>query len=242
MNAELDRGSGVALWRQIADRIRSEFSHLADGERLPPEMELAMRFGVNRHTVRAAIAALVQEGALKSEQGRGTFIVRPRRLRYPITRRTRFSAGLEGQARERRSRLISHVATEAGGELAALLGVEASSQIWRIESVGEADGAAVSRATSFYAAERFPDFPAVYERTGSVTAAFAEFGISDYVRLWTRIEARHADPADIGDLRLAPGSAVLVTRALNADTQGSPIHYSVTRFAADRVELFIEHG
>lgn len=242
MSAELDRGSGVALWRQIADRMRSEFAHLDDGERLPPEMELALRFGVNRHTVRAAIAALVQEGALKSEQGRGTFMVRPRRLRYPITRRTRFSAGLEGQARERRSRLLSHAKAEAGPEIGELLGIAPACAVWRIESVGEADGSAVSRATSFYDAGRFPDFPPVYERTGSVTAAFAELGVADYVRLWTRIEARHAGPSDIADLKLAPGSAVLVTRALNADTQGTPIQYSVTRFAADRVELSIEHG
>ena len=37
-------------------------------------MALAERYGVNRHTVRSAISALVQEGVLRAEQGRGTFV------------------------------------------------------------------------------------------------------------------------------------------------------------------------
>ncbi|MFZ2099583.1 MAG: GntR family transcriptional regulator, partial [Oricola sp.] len=78
----LERKTGVALWRQIADLIRSDIAAgvAAESGRLPPEMELAKRYGVNRHTVRAAIAALEQEGVLRSEQGRGTFVRRRTRL------------------------------------------------------------------------------------------------------------------------------------------------------------------
>ena len=73
----LQRGVGVALWRQIADAIRHGIATgLADeNRRLPPEAKLAERFGVNRHTVRAAIAALAHEGVLQSQQGRGTMSV-----------------------------------------------------------------------------------------------------------------------------------------------------------------------
>ena len=43
------------------------------------------------------------------------------------------------------------------------------------------------------------------------------------------------------NVELAPGAAVLVTRAVNVDPQGRPIQYSITRFAAERVELTIDH-
>ena len=93
----MERRSGVALWRQIADQIRLA---IGSGEfarrRLPPELALAARFGVNRHTVRGAIAALVQEGVLRAEQGRGTFVEQRKRFAYPIGARTRFSEGLRG--------------------------------------------------------------------------------------------------------------------------------------------------
>src|SRR5262245_38837629 len=106
---DVERRSGIALWRQIADRIRLGIAagDLGGGGRLPPETELSARFGVNRHTVRAAIAALVQEGVLRAEQGRGTFVAARRKLSYPIAKRTRFSTGLEGQVTERKSALLA---------------------------------------------------------------------------------------------------------------------------------------
>jgi len=240
--AALQRGVGVALWRQIADDIRRGIATgLADESgRLPAEMELAGRFGVNRHTVRAAIAALVHEGVLQSEQGRGTYVRRQKRLVYPIGTRTRFSAGLEGQARDRQSALVGH-ARERGGAVAASLGLSVDDDVIRLETLGKADGVPVSRATSWFSAARFPDICAVYKRLGSVTAALAELGVADYLRASTGVDARHADEADARELKLSPGAIVIVTRSLNVDRAGLPTHYSLTRFPADRVELVIQN-
>ena len=56
----LARGEGVALWRQICQRIGDEIhaGAYAPGVRLPTESNLAQRFAVNRHTIRRAIGAL----------------------------------------------------------------------------------------------------------------------------------------------------------------------------------------
>jgi len=93
--SSIERRSGVSLWRQIADKILQGIAtgDFAENSALPPEIALAERYGVNRHTVRSAIAALVQEGVLKAEQGRGTFVLMRKRLSYPIGARTRFSTG-----------------------------------------------------------------------------------------------------------------------------------------------------
>ncbi|WP_137391065.1 phosphonate metabolism transcriptional regulator PhnF [Rhodoligotrophos defluvii] len=239
----VQRGVGVALWRQIADEIRTGLAAgtMGDNEgRLPPESDLAARFGVNRHTVRAAIAALSHEGVLQSVQGRGTFARRRHRLVYPIRERTRFSAGLENQARDRQIELVGHGNEGAPAEVAAALGLPTGDPVARIETLGTADGVPVSRATSWFSAARFPDIAAAFDRYNSITAALREFGIDDYLRASTSIEARHADEADTRDLRLSPGAIVIVTRALNVDTAGAPIQFSLTRFPADRVELLVE--
>lgn len=240
--AGLQRGVGVALWRQIADGIRQGIANgLADENgRLPPESQLAERFGVNRHTVRAAIAALAHEGVLQSEQGRGTYVRRQKRLVFPIGERTRFSAGFGGQARETRSEMISHVREPASEPIASALGLQPGEMLIRIEARGAADGVPVSRSTSWFSAERFAAMPEAYARTGSITKALAECGIEDYRRASTRVEARHADEADTRDLKLAPGAIVIITHSLNTDLEGRPIQSSMTRFAADRVELVIE--
>ncbi len=44
------------------------------GDKLPSENELAEQFGLSRQTVRQSIGALVQEGWLAREQGKGTFV------------------------------------------------------------------------------------------------------------------------------------------------------------------------
>ena len=47
---------------------------LKPGERLPPERELAERFGVSRPSLREAIQKLAARGLLTSRQGGGTFV------------------------------------------------------------------------------------------------------------------------------------------------------------------------
>jgi GntR family phosphonate transport system transcriptional regulator len=235
----VERRSGISLWRQIADQVRQAIASGEFEEKLPSEATLAARFGVNRHTVRGSIAALVQEGVLRAEQGRGTFIIRNQRLTYPIGARTRFSEGLEGQAKERRGVLLGHAVLPADGRIAEALGVEQGGRVIRLETLSEADGRPVSRATSFFEAERFDGIDEAYAASGSITSALKRFGVEDYFRRSTRISARHASDSDLANLRLSPGAIVLVTVYVNVDAGGCPVQYSETRFAADLVELTV---
>src|SRR5437588_11363394 len=63
---------------RLAQSIR--LGVLADGERLPPERELAETFGVSRVTLREAIKALRDAGLVDSRRGRGggTFVQSPK--------------------------------------------------------------------------------------------------------------------------------------------------------------------
>lgn len=236
---KVERRSGIALWRQIADRIRLAIGTEEFADRLPPETSLAARFGVNRHTVREAIAALEEEGVLRAEQGRGTFIERKRRLAYPIGARTRFSEGLQGQAKDRRGILLDHSVDPADERIAEALGLARGAKVVRLETLSEADGRPVSRATSFFAWERFKGIEKLYSESGSITAALRKLGISDYFRRSTLISARHTSDADLADLKLSAGAIVLVTVYVNVDPEGQPVQFSETRFAADLVELSV---
>ncbi len=239
--AGLHRRSGIALWRQIADAIRANLSSgLGDEDgKLPAETELAEQFGVNRHTVRSAIAALVSEGIVRAEQGRGTFIIQPERLTYPIGRRTRFSAGLEGQAKARTSQLLSHETVAAAKDVAKALELDEGDPVFRLRTVGMGDDVALNRSTSWFDARRFPTFVDHFKQCLSVTQSFRACGLGDYVRQSTLIEAYHATQDDISIMQLQPGAIVMVTHAVNADLDGKPVEYSKTRFSADRVNLQI---
>ena len=51
---------------------------MAPGTAVPPERELAQRFGTSRTTVRQALAELAVEGRLLRMQGKGTFVAKPK--------------------------------------------------------------------------------------------------------------------------------------------------------------------
>ncbi|MCJ8517873.1 GntR family phosphonate transport system transcriptional regulator [Pseudorhizobium tarimense] len=242
IDSAVHRQSGVALWRQIADRIRAS---IANGEydetgRVPPETALAAQFGVNRHTVRSALAALAQEGIVRAVQGIGTMIERKQRLNFPISRRTRFNEGIGAQVRETEG-LLLYAAEEAASEhLSQQLRLGPAARVIRLETLRKADGQPVSRATAWFPAKRFSGIDNVYRSTGSITAAFRQLGLSDYVRVTTEVTATHAEAADMQDLQLSAGAIVLVTRSLNADVDGVAVQFAVSRFPADRVQFTVE--
>ena len=65
----------LPLWYQLAEVLRTEvlLGQLEAGGRVPPEVELARRFGVSVVTVRQALDVLRHEGLLSRHVGRGTF-------------------------------------------------------------------------------------------------------------------------------------------------------------------------
>jgi DNA-binding transcriptional MocR family regulator len=74
---KIDPENGVPVYRQIADEIRAAAldGRLPSGRRLPPTRDLARHLGVNRNTVVAAYDWLASEGVVRSQTGRGTFLV-----------------------------------------------------------------------------------------------------------------------------------------------------------------------
>lgn len=63
-------------YQVIADEIRSKIlsNEFVVGKVIPPELQLQKDYGVSRHTVREAIALLVNEGFLRKEKGSGTYV------------------------------------------------------------------------------------------------------------------------------------------------------------------------
>jgi GntR family transcriptional regulator, phosphonate transport system regulatory protein len=235
----VERHSGVSLWRQIADRIRVS---IADGEfretgRLPPAFDLAERFGVNRHTVRAALAFLAEEGLVESIQGHGTVITGGGQLTLPISKRTRFSAGVGDQATSVTTRLLRSGELRASAEVAAQLQIAPEQSVIEVEEAGYVDGRPVSCSHHFFPADRFPDIAGHIAATGSITRAFAACDLHDYLRQSTEVSARHADARERELMHLSPGAIVLETRAVNTDLDGRPVQCSRTRFSADRISL-----
>jgi GntR family transcriptional regulator, phosphonate transport system regulatory protein len=238
-----DAGSGVALWRQVADGIERDIAdgRFAAGERLPGETDIADTYRVNRHTVRRALAALAERGLVRAERGSGTYVEAPR-LAYPLRSRTRFSEIVGAGGQEPRGQLIETSADVATRELARELGLKTGAPLIRIETLRFADRTPICVSTNWLSAERFPDAGRVFASERTMTKLLAHYGIHDYRRASTRITAAIADATDAARLDLALGRPVLVVDATDIDTNGKPLVTKRARFAAERVEFLVENG
>lgn len=232
--------SGYSAWRLIAEELRGGIGDgsLPPGHRLPTEQQLADRFGVNRHTVRQAVASLAEEGLVEARRGSGTYVTGERLHLHRIGLRTRLSASL-GSGAAATGRVVESAVEEAPEEVRERL--QPGGPVIRVETLRMLDGTPLTRATHWFDAEQLPDIAALLRRTGSVTAALRAVGIEDYLRSTTTISARPATAAEAADLELEPGAVVLVTRSLDTMPDGAPLQYVVTRFDARRVALEVEH-
>ena len=243
MTSTARSASGYSAWRMIADDLRRGITtgDLVAGSRLPPETALAGRYGVHRHTVRQALAALAEDDLVIARRGSGTFVAEHTMLVHRIGLRTRLSDSLGPRGASATGILLDWAVEPAPPEdVVAKLQLEGRPAL-RLEAVRAVEGRPLARGTTWFDDARVPGLVEHYGPDGSITAALAAVGVDDYVRTATAISARIASPDEASELQLSTGSVVLVVRALNALSDGTPFMLNETRFAADRVELDIQH-
>lgn len=228
------------LWQAIATTLETELraGHYRPGDKLPTEAELATRFGVNRHTVRQALASLAEADLVHPRRGAGVFVT-ARPTDYRLGQRVRFHQNVLA-AGQTPSRRISRAETRpADREEAQALRLKAGEAVHVIEGTSLADGQPLAAFRSIFPAARFPDLPEAVVAEGSITQALAALGLGDYTRQETRLTAQLADPVLALALQVRAGAAVLRSVAVNVDDAGRPIEYGTTWFAGERVTLTV---
>ena len=234
----IDQEPGVAIWRQISQALSRDISTggFLPGEKMPTEAKLSERFGVNRHTVRRAISDLVDQGLVRVEQGRGTFVAEDV-VEFVVGERTRFTELMAAQDRTPGTQLIRAMEIPAEDLVAENLKIRPGAKVVLIERLGDADGRPISIGSHYFPARRVRGLIPAFEEQRSITRALATIGISDYVRLSTRVRSRRAQAEEAQLLRISPATPVLETLAINCDTAGKRIEFGISRFASNRVEL-----
>ena len=236
-----DTSGKTPIWQAIADALRSDLAEgkYAPGDKLPTEAGLAERFGVNRHTVRHGISALVEEGLIRTRRGSGAFVAATP-TDYPIGQRVRFHENLIAAGR-RPDKHVLHIEERSAttGEAKALQ-IAPGDPVCAYHGLSLADGQPIAVFESLFPLGRLTGIEEALHQTSSVTEALRLAGISDYTRASTRLTAVRATATHALHLQLSEGDPLLKSSGVNVDQAGMSVEFGRTWFAGDRVTLTLE--
>lgn len=228
------------VWRAIAATLMDEIAsgHYRPGDKLPTEAELSTRFGVNRHTVRRALAELGTLGLTHARRGAGVFVL-AEPTDYRIGKRVRFHQNLTEAGRLPAKRILTLQTRPSDKDEAEALALPPGTSVHVYEGLSLADGTPVALFRSVFPAQPFPNLLADLQFHQSVTKALAAAGVEDYTRASTRLTAKTATATQALQLGISEGAPILRTVAINHDTKGKPIEYGHTWFVGDRITLVV---
>jgi GntR family phosphonate transport system transcriptional regulator len=235
------RQEGIALWRQIANRMQQDIASGArkPGEQLPTEADLSARFGVNRHTVRRALEELSRDGLVRVEQGRGSFVAEDV-LDYAVEARTRFSEWIRKHNKEPSGQVLQLREIAADSRVAAGLGLRANSRVVLLERVGFADDRPVGLTRHYFPPTRLKGILDALQTCPRITDALRAVGVDDYLRLQTRVTARLPTQTEADLLRMARNRPVLVTENVNVDRDNTIVEFAIGCYPTPRVQIVFE--
>ena len=129
------------IWSSISTALTAEIAAgtYAQGSKLPTEAQLALRFGVNRHTVRRALGVLAEAGLVQPRRGAGVFVTSVP-TDYPLGRRVRFHQNVLANGRTPSRRMLRTETRPASAEEAEALALPLASMVHLFEGLSLADG------------------------------------------------------------------------------------------------------
>lgn len=222
-------------YREIEQALRARIAILRPGQRLPSDSDLCLEFGVSRMTARHAMAQLAEEGLVRRDPGRGTFVAEPpthRRANFLMT----FSHEIRRQGRTPSSRVVARVVRRPSEAERADLRLVRGDEIVELRRVRLADGVPVALEVAVLAPRCIAAVLGADLGAGSLHEALIGVGIVPSRGTSSiRAEAAGADEAVL--LGVAAGEPMLVERRVIVDQRGRPIERTESRYAADRYGL-----
>ncbi|MDA2813351.1 GntR family transcriptional regulator [Nocardiopsis sp. RSe5-2] len=235
----VSRGAPEPLNVQIARAVRER---IATGAwpphfKLPAEPDLARELGVNRGTVRKALASLTEEGLLVQTRGRGTFVTSGKAEPAIAQRLRSLSEDFRDQGIEVRSEVVDARLVRLPLTVQALLGAGANTPGLRLVRVFHGEEGPLAYLVNYVRADLCPGIDRVDFERESLFGTLEQRYRLDITEGRRSFSAEPAREEAAEALRLEPGAPVLYLEQVTYTRGGQAVEYSDVWIDSSRVKV-----
>jgi GntR family transcriptional regulator len=236
----IDREVPIPYHYQLRELLRDEIvaGRWAVNERLPSERELCEAFDLSRTTIREAIDALVNEGLLRREKGRGTFVAEPKMVES-ILWSSPFSGSMAEQGISIKTRVLRLEVVIPPYVVAQELRLASDEPVIVLDRVRSAFNEPILVSTAYVPHKLCPTLVnddlvhnSLYQLLGE------KYGLT-IAQAKRYMEAIAANEFEAELLNIEPGTPLMLIESTVYMEDGIPLEYFKSRHRGDRTRFLV---
>lgn len=237
---QVDKSSVIPIYHQLKKLIQASIDNgdYPEGTCLPSEREFCLKYAISRMTVRQAISELVNEGLLRRERGKGTFVAKPK-LNQRLSVLSSFTEDMAMKNMIPGAQLLSFNIIKAVGLIRENLYLSDNDDVYEIKRLRLADNEPMAIETSHIPVRILPNLKQNQIQQGSLYAFLKKNGII-ISHGQQNIEASLASQQEAEQLHIRRNAPVLLIARTVYDEHGTPIEYVRSVYRGDRYRFTIQ--
>ena len=218
---------------------RLQSGEFQPGDQFPTEERLCHEHSLSRGTVRRALMILVDEGWLRREQGRGTFVADS--LRPPVFfRLADFSEDMQERGLEPSTKVLKLHVIPASQEIADRLQIAKGAEVIESARLRLADGRPMAYETRYLAYQLCPQLLIEDLAHESIHSLLIDKYNIPLVRACHTVEARVLSGEEARLLDVEPGSAGFFVDRVTFTVRDQPVTWYRTLYRGDEYRFTAE--
>jgi len=230
-----DEPSHARIEQWLRGRIAA--GHLASGDKLPSEEELAAALGVSRMTLRQALGSMEATGVLERRRGRagGTFI-REQQIDVDLTGLPGFTAQMSRSNIRAGARVVSVRRMQPARAVATALELTSGKEVFEIIRVRSANREPLALEETYLPCHLFEGLDR-RRLTGSIYAIMRRnYDLAPHnAQEWLEPALASEEHAKLLDVE--PGAALMLVTRTSFTAAGVAVEHAYDRYRADRTRI-----
>jgi GntR family transcriptional regulator len=238
----IDKSIPIPYYYQIVEALRNAIEESAQKNEdesiaLPSEPELSDLFSVNRGTIRHALQVLENEGFIRKEKGRGTF-VRRMRLQMDLSYLQSTTEEIKRRGWRPKTKLIEIRKIKPNERVSEILQLDDPDLVWEVLRIHSANNEPISVQRAMVPIKLMPDLD-----SKNLEGSFYKIWKMDYQIIADRGEQTIRTRLPLDDemdmLRIDKENPVFEITRVTYSQQDIPIEYLRSIWRGDRYDFFV---